>query len=198
MGDIGYILENAPIFVPDKGVMFPHHKHGWDMMVAHPPCTHLSVSGAPSFKEKVADGRQQAALDFVAMLLNAPIRKIALENPVSIISTRIRKPDQIIQPYQFGHDASKKTCLWLKGLPLLVANPKDYVKPRMVCSCGKVYPYDQEFTTGCPECGPGHAKPRWANQTPGGHNKLGPSPNRAKLRSLTYQGIANAMAEQWG
>ena len=91
---------------------------GWDLMIAHPPCTHLAVSGARWFKEKQEE--QKEALDFVRALLDAPIGKIALENPISIISSRIRKPDQIIQPWQFGHGETKATCLWLKGLPNLV------------------------------------------------------------------------------
>jgi len=147
--------------------------HGWDLMIAHPPCTHLAVSGAAHFAAKQASGVQQEALDFVRALLNAPIPRIALENPVSIISSRIRKPDQIVQPYQFGHDASKKTCLWLKGLPLL--RPTQMVEPRLV-----------------------DGKPRWENQTNSGQNRLGPSPDRWKKRSTTFQGIANAMATQWG
>lgn len=93
---------------------------GWDLAIFHPPCTHLAVSGARHFPEKIADGRQQEALEFVRALLNAPIPKIALENPVSIISSRIRKPDQVIQPYMFGHGETKATCLWLKNLPKLV------------------------------------------------------------------------------
>jgi hypothetical protein len=109
----------------------PHHcgdvsdvmGNGWDLMIAHPPCTHLAVSGARHFPAKRADGRQQAALDFVAMLLSAPVARIALENPISIISSKIRKPDQIIQPWQFGHGETKSTCLWLKGLsPLMPTN----------------------------------------------------------------------------
>lgn len=92
---------------------------GWDLMVAHPPCTDLAVSGARHFAEKIADGRQQRALDFVRMLMDAPIDRIALENPISVISSKIRKPDQIIQPWQFGHGETKATCLWLKGLPKL-------------------------------------------------------------------------------
>jgi site-specific DNA-cytosine methylase len=99
---------------------------GWDLMVAHPPCTHLAVSGARWFKEKQQE--QAEALDFVRLLLDAPIARIALENPVSIISSRIRKPDQIIQPWQFGHGETKATCLWLKGLPLL--QPTDIVEGR--------------------------------------------------------------------
>ena len=141
---------------------------GWDMMIAHPPCTHLAVSGARWFKDKQRE--QAEALDFVRLLLGAPIPKIALENPVSVISSRIRKPDQIIQPWMFGHPEQKSTCLWLKGLPLLMATD---VLPRP-------------------------ASGRWANQTPSGQNKLGPSPDRWKERSRTYQGIADAMAEQWG
>ena len=147
--------------------------HGWDLMIAHPPCTHLAVSGAAHFAAKQASGVQQEALDFVRALLDAPIPRIALENPVSIISSRIRKPDQIVQPYQFGHDASKKTCLWLKGLPLL--KPTQMVEPRLV-----------------------DGKPRWENQTNSGQNRLGPSPDRWKKRSTTFQGIADAMAKQWG
>ena len=143
---------------------------GWGLMVAHPPCQHLAVSGSSHFKAKQADGRQQAALEFVELLMNAPIPKIALENPVSIISSHFRKPDQIIQPYQFGEPESKKTCLWLKGLPVLV--PTDILP--------------------LPECG------YWSNQTPSGQNKLGPSPTREKDRGRTYWGIAKAMATQWG
>lgn len=141
---------------------------GWDLMIAHPPCTHLAVSGARWFKDKQTE--QAEALDFVRLLLDAPIPRIALENPISIISSRIRKPDQIIQPWQFGHDASKATCLWLKNLPPL--QPTDVL--------------------------PGGKSMRRANQTASGQNKLSPSPDRWKLRSATYQGIANAMAQQWG
>jgi hypothetical protein len=142
---------------------------GWDLMIAHPPCTHLAVSGARHFAAKRADGRQQAALAFVQMLMDAPIERWCIENPVSIISSQIRKPDQIIQPWQFGHGESKKTCLWLKGLPKLT--------PTVVLDL--------------PESGV------WANQTPSGQNKLGPSSDRWKIRSATYKGIAEAMALQW-
>lgn len=93
---------------------------GWELMIAHPPCTHLAVSGARHFPAKIADGRQQAALDFVRLLMAAPIPMIAIENPISIISSRIRKPDQVIQPWQFGHGETKTTCLWLKNLPRLI------------------------------------------------------------------------------
>jgi site-specific DNA-cytosine methylase len=141
---------------------------GFDLMVAHPPCTHLAVSGARWFKDKQVE--QVEALDFVRLLLSAPIDKIALENPISIISSRIRKPNQIIQPWQFGHPESKSTCLWLKNLPKLIAT----------------------------DILPLPASGRWSNQTPSGQNKLGPSPDRWKERSKTYQGIAEAMAQQWG
>jgi hypothetical protein len=114
----------------------------------------------------------EKALDFVRLLMGANIPRIALENPVSIISSKIRKPDQIIQPHWFGHDASKATCLWLKNLPKL--QPTESVPPRIV-----------------------NGKNRWANQTDGGQNKLTPSDDRWKLRSTTYSGIAEAMASQW-
>lgn len=136
-----------------------------------PPCTDLAVSGAKHFAAKIADGRQQRALDFVQLLLDAPIEKIALENPVSVISTKIRKPDQIIQPWMFGHEATKTTCLWLKNLPpLLPTNIVDKGK-RHVTKSGK-------------------SLPEWYN--------LPPSPDRWKIRSTTFQGIADAMASQWG
>lgn len=103
-------------------------EYGWDLLIAHPPCTDLAVSGARHFPAKIADGRQQKALDFVQLLMNAPIERICIENPISIISTRIRKPDQIVQPWMFGHGYTKSTCLWLKNLPLLV--PTDIVEGR--------------------------------------------------------------------
>ncbi len=146
----------------------------WDLMVAHPPCTYLSVSGMHWTRRGLRDPQlTEDALDFVRLLLAAPIPRIALENPVSVISSRIRKPDQIISPHQFGHDASKKTCLWLKGLPPL--RPTQLVPPRIV-----------------------NGRQRWGNQTDSGQNRLSPSPDRWKLRSETYSGIAAAMADQWG
>lgn len=111
-----------------KGDIFDVLYKGWDLLIAHPPCTHLAVSGARHFAAKKASGVQDEALEFVYDLLHAPIKHIALENPISIISTRIRKPDQIIQPWQYGHGETKATCLWLKGLPLLV--PADVVDGR--------------------------------------------------------------------
>jgi len=101
---------------------------GWDLMIGHPPCTHLAVSGARHFAAKQASGVQQQALDFVRLLMDAPIKRIAIENPISIISSRIRKPDQIIQPWQFGHGETKATCLWLKNLPKLT--PTNIVEGR--------------------------------------------------------------------
>lgn len=143
----------------------------WDLMVAHPPCTYLSSSGLHWNKRRPERAQQtEDALAFVQLLMDAPIPRIAVENPIGCISTRIRKPDQIIQPWQFGHDASKATCLWLKGLPLL--------QPANVL--------------------PGGNEARRSNQTPSGQNRLGPSPDRWKIRSETYAGIAQAMAEQWG
>ena len=102
---------------------------GWDMMIAFPPCTHLASSGARWFPEKRCDGRQQAGIDFFLRLVNAPIKKIAVENPVGIMSTKYRKPDQIIQPWQFGHGETKATCLWLKNLPIL--QPTNIVAGRL-------------------------------------------------------------------
>lgn len=111
-----------------QGDVFDIIADGWDLMIAHPPCTHLAVSGARHFAAKQASGVQQEALDFVKKLLDAPIDRIALENPISIISSKIRKPDQIIQPWQFGHGETKATCLWLKNLPLLT--PTNIVEGR--------------------------------------------------------------------
>jgi len=145
----------------------------WDLMVAHPPCTYLSVSGMHWTARGLRDPQlTEDALDFVRLLMNAPIDHVAIENPISVISSRIRKPDQIIHPWMFGHDASKATCLWLKGLPRLT--PTQHVEPRIV-----------------------NGKKRWANQTDSGQNRLPPSEDRWKIRSETYPGIAEAMADQW-
>ena len=157
-----------------QGDIFDLDLSEFDLLIAHPPCTYLSVSGMHWTTRGLRDPKlTDDALEFVRRLMAAPVEKIAIENPVSIISSRIRKPDQTIQPYQFGHDASKRTCLWLKGLPTLV--PTASVAPRMV-----------------------NGKPRWANQTDSGQNKLPPSADRWRQRSKTYSGIANAMADQWG
>ncbi len=135
-------------------------KDGWDAMIAFPPCTDLCVSGAKHFAAKQADGRQEAAVAFFMAVANADIPRIAIENPIGIMSTRWRKPDQIIQPWQFGHGETKATCLWLKGLPKLV--PTNIVDGRTA----RIH-------------------------------RMAPGPDRARLRSETYDGIAAAMAEQW-
>jgi site-specific DNA-cytosine methylase len=134
---------------------------GYDMMIAHPPCTHLAVSGARHFAEKRADGRQQEAVEFFFALARLPIQRIAIENPVCIMSSVWRRPDQVIQPWQFGHGETKATCLWLKGLP--------HLEPTKIV----------------------------AGREPRTH-RLPPGPNRWKERSRTFQGIADAMAAQWG
>lgn len=144
-----------------QGSVFDIINDGWDLMVAHPPCTHLAVSGARHFSAKRADGRQQEAIDFFMALANAPIEKIAIENPVCIMSSIWRKPDQIIQPWQFGHGETKATCLWLKNLQKL--QPTNIVEGREA----RIH-------------------------------KMPPGPNRWKERSKTYQGVADAMANQWG
>jgi site-specific DNA-cytosine methylase len=141
---------------------------GWDLMIAHPPCTHLAASGARWFKNK--EKEQKEALDFVRLLLNAPIEKIALENPVSIISTKVRQPDQIVHPWMFGHEISKTTCLWLKNLPLLI--------PTEIVGKGK-----KHTTKG------GKVIPEWYN--------LPETKDRWKKRSKTFEGFAKAMADQW-
>lgn len=205
---------------------------GWDLMVAHPPCTYLSASGMHWTTRGLRDpALTEQALDFVRLLLDAPIERVALENPVGAISSRIRKPTQIIQPWMWGDDASKRTCLWLRNLPPLVPDWDRIVPPRgwqrvryalemTECQmCGEPYCEEHADHYGDCECiGPTQneatfktidgvqfatlmeptPRPVWANQTPSGQNKLGPSADRWKVRSATYQGIANAMAEQWG
>ena len=161
----------------------PHHIQGdvrgllwddWDLMIAHPDCTYLCGSGMHWTIRGLRDPQlTEEALTFVRLLLGAPIPKICIENPVGVISSRIRPPNQYIQPYEYGEDASKKTGLWLKGLPRLVATKM--VAPRIV-----------------------NGKKRWANQTDSGQNKLGPSDDRWKERARTYHGWAQAMADQRG
>lgn len=132
----------------------------WDLAICHPPCTALSVSGSRHFESKRMDGRQQSGASFFMLFTKISIPRVAIENPVSIMSTLYRKPDQIIQPWQFGHGETKATCLWLKGLPKL--QPTNIVDGR-----------DNRI------------------------HRMPPSAERGKLRSATYQGIADAMAEQW-
>lgn len=151
------------------------HRQKWDLVIAHPECTHLAVSGAHRFKVKRADGRQQNAIrDFMAVA-HIKVPRLCIENPISIMSSVWRKPDQIVQPHEFGDNASKKTCLWLRGLPKLVRDPALFVPGRLTAD----------------------GKHRWANQTDSGQNMLGPSSTRAMDRARTYQGIADAMARQW-
>jgi len=150
----------------------------WDVVIAFPPCTNLAVSGSKYFAQKIADGRQQQGIDFFMKFANLDCQKVVIENPVGIMSSKWRKPNQIIQPYEYGHPESKKTCLWIKGLPNL--------KPTKILTL--------------PECG------HWNNQTKEGQNKLLVNgiwigfndPRTPRLRAKTYQGIADAMAEQWG
>lgn len=153
----------------------------FDLMIAHPPCTHLAVSGSKYFAQKIADGRQQAALDFVQRLMDAPIARIAVENPISVISSKIRKPDQIIHPWMFGHPVSKATCLWLKGLPTLIPThivDKGEFKTWVCATTGKVKRQSQwMYDAAC------------VGRTPA---------ERSTIRSRTFQGIADAMANQWG
>lgn len=166
---------------------------GWDLMIAHPPCTYLTCSaewayGDGPYHQKVNPGtlvgeeRRQAreeAINFVKALYNAPIEMVAIENPIGVLSKRFREPDQFIQPYEYGDDASKKTCLWLKGLPPLT--PTGLRSPRLAkTKDGRGYVF------------------RWGNQTDSGQNKESPSEDRWKIRSTTWQGWADAMAQQWG
>lgn len=156
----------------DVLALFAGMSKPWDLIIAHPPCTDLAVSGARHFPEKIADGRQKRALDFVQAIMDAPCERIAIENPISVISSKIRKPEQIIHPWQFGHPETKATCLWLKCLPKLVQNEDaEHVKMHMMSL-------------------PASERNRV--------HRMPPGPERWKERSRTYLGIAEAMAEQWG
>jgi len=178
-GDIRDVLSVGPMELP------------WDLLIAHPDCTYLTNSAAWAYGDgpyhqnvkhgtlvgAVRRAARVEALDFVRLLLDAPIERIAIENPMGAISTNIRPATQYIQPHQFGHDASKITGLWLKNLPPL--RPTKNVPGRIVMHKGKMVE-------------------RWANQTDSGQNKLTPGPDRWKDRAMTYQGWADAMADQWG
>jgi hypothetical protein len=149
----------------------------WDMLIGFPDCTYVCGSGLHWNKRRPGRADKTAeAIDFFRWMLGLPIPRIALENPVGALSTAIRGPDLIFQPYHFGEDASKTTCLWLKGLPPL--QPTKYHPPRLVLHEGRI-------------------RERWGNQTDSGQNKLGPSEDRWKDRARTYQGVADAMAAQW-
>lgn len=182
----GHEAWSCDIEPADDGSTF-HHKGdvrgilslAWDMMIVFPPCTYLNVAGMHWTTRGMRDQKlTDDAIEFAKMLWRADIPRIAMENPVGILSTWLRRPDQIIQPHDFGHDASKKTCLWLKGLPKLT--PTLHIPGRLVTLPS------------------GRMARRWANQTDSGQNRLGPSKDRARIRSETYQGIADAMAAQWG
>lgn len=161
-----------------QGDVFDILGGGWDLLIAHPPCTYLCSSGMHWTTRGLRDPKlTEDAVLFVKRLMKCGISKIAIENPIGVLSSRIRKPEQIIQPHQFGDDASKATCLWLSNLPRLT--PTKEIAPRIIIKNGKEYK-------------------RWANQTDSGQNKLAPSADRWKERSKTYQGIARAMAAQWG
>lgn len=156
-----------------QGDVFDIIGDGWDLMVCHPPCTYLCSSGLHWNTKRPERAEQtELSIKFALALMAAPIEHIVMENPIGCLSSRYRKPDQIIQPYEFGHDASKATCLWLKNLPLLI--PTEYIAPRLV-----------------------DGLPRWGNQTDSGQNNLPPTADRWKIRSETYAGIATAMAAQW-
>lgn len=141
----------------------------WDLIIAHPPCNHLSSSGAKHFAKKIADGRQQQGIDFFMLFTNLKCKHVAIENPIGIMSTKYRKPDQIIQPWMFGHPESKATCFWLKNLPLLIPTNNVY-EEMMKLPKNKI------------------------NRI----HYLSPSKDRARLRSITFTGVAQAMAKQWG
>lgn len=154
------------------------YKDTIELVIAHPPCTYLSSSGLHWNSRPGGEARAEKtreALDFVRRIMDLPVPMLAIENPVGCISTQIRKADQYVQPYEFGDDASKRTGLWLRGLPLLRADPTQRVPGRWV-----------------------DGKERWANQTDSGQNCLPPSSSRGQARSVTYEGIARAMAKQWG
>lgn len=169
----------AVLFVTMDGVL--HQIPKCDLIVAHPPCTDLAVSGARHFARKRADGSQQRSIDFFMRFTNLSCKKVAIENPVCIMSSIYRKPDQIIQPWQFGHPVSKKTCFWLKGLPPL--KPTGIVEPEIIHSKGK---------------SGGYSGALWNVYDENGKPLNYKDPRVAKVRSKTFPGIAKAMAEQWG
>lgn len=224
-------LESGGSGVHHKGDVKNILDSGFDLMIAHPPCTYLSVSGMHWTTRGFRDPKlTEDALEFAQVLFDSKIKYKCIENPVSILSTKIRKPNQIIQPWMFGHDASKSTCLWLDGLPCLQVTSASIIPPKgwevvlpasEMQTCGTCEePYCTKHNMHYSDCnciGPSeddvtfkkkstilfgtklNPAPRmlWANQTPTGQNKLGPSKDRWKERSKTYEGIATAMALQW-
>lgn len=169
------ISEDVSIFHRQRDVLHVAYEEKWDRAIFMPECRFLSSSGQHRTGKPGQRSQEdvEAAVEFFMKLANAPIEKIAIENSIGIMSTRWRKPDQIIHPWMFGNDASKGTCLWLKGFPRLL--PTDFIEPRWV-----------------------DGKPRWANQTDSGQNRLAPSPTRSADRARTYSGIAQAMDRWWG
>lgn len=178
----------------------------WDVAICHPPCTYLSVSGMHWTARGLRDPQlTEDALTFFRACLDAPCPRVCVENPVGVTSTRIRPPDQWVQPYEYGDDASKRTGLWLRGLPLLSMPRGRFITGRAVCKrckhCEREGLSRQEmFRYGCNRCGAeaGFVVSRWSNQTDSGQNRLGPSDRRASDRAQTYPGLARAMAKQWG
>jgi len=162
-----------------KGDVLEIINEGWDLMIAFPPCTHLAVSGSRHFKNKIADGRQEQGINFFMKMVNAPIEKIAIENPIGIMSTLYRKPDQIIHPYYFGDSFSKSTCLWLKNLKPLTHVRESPLFPEEITHVDK-----GEFIT----FSSGKRMAKWYNEASG----------NGDMRSKTFSGIAIGMAKQWG
>lgn len=166
--------DGSPFHIEGDCLWFAENWEPFDLFIVHPPCTYLASSGLHWNKRRPERAMlTEEAVDFATRCLCVAVDMVAMENPIGCLSTRIRKPEQIIQPYQFGENASKATCLWLNGLPPLT--PTKRIDPRMI-----------------------DGKPRWGNQTDSGQNKLTPSPTRSADRARTYQGIADAMAMQWG
>jgi site-specific DNA-cytosine methylase len=157
-----------------QGDVFDIIEDGWDLMIAHPPCTHLAVSGARHFSKKREDGRQQDAIEFFMMLARSKIPRYAIENPIGIMSNIWRRPDQIIHPWEHGHSVTKSTCLWLKGLPALT--------PTNIVDKGKVWVAKS-----------GKRMSQWYYDS-----SCLPPKEREKMRNKTFDGIAQAMADQWG
>ena len=189
-GHDAWSCDLLPTEIPGQHIqddVLKHLDEEWDLMIAHPPCTHLAVSGARWFKQKQADGRQQEGIDFFMDLVKCCIPKWAIENPIGIMSKAYRKPDQILQPYQFGHKVQKATCLWLRDLPCL--RPTKIVDRGMIYVDPRGNKHGGQFTNQ-PEIYAKHAySPLML---------LPPSKDRWKLRSKTFQGIGEAMADQWG
>ena len=171
-----------------KGDVLEQLDKGWDMMIAFPPCTHLAVSGAAWFEQKRKDGRQQEGIDFFMKMANAPIDRIAIENPIGIMSKIYRKPDQVIQPYYFGDEFQKTTCLWLKNMPKLFHNSKHNLFDDPITHVGK----GEFFEWIDKKTGKTKRQPKWYADAFMYSKEIG------KERSKTFPGIAKAMAQQWG